>query len=572
MSYSDDCRERIISENYMDLITDADWLEDISGTALTDYCVQEAASGLSVLYINRDIAPPVNSGNYFYENIPSLLIPLSTSALDAAGILQAASQPVLQLQGQGVILAFADTGIDYTHPAFRDAAGRTRILRIWDQTIQTGPSPAGLDYGTEFTREEIDQVLSGDQPFTSVNSTDYNGHGTFVAGVAAGSAVFSEGERYQGAAPLAELAIVKLKPAKQYLKQYYQVPDEALVFQENDVMLAMRYFMNLQKELDRPMVICLTLGTNQGGHEGGTPLGMILEHIARDYRTALVIAAGNEAARAHHYYGTSYSEEIPDVVELQVAEEESGFTMEIWPDASELVTLALISPSGQRTDRLTIRLGVGRRVAFVLEGTIVHVDFWLNAGGNGSQIITLRFERPAPGLWRLLIYSVIHYNGGFHIWLPAENLIRPDTIFLRPDINVTLTDPSAAEHLITVGAYNPITDSLYLQSGRGNNRLGQQQPTITAPGVAIDGPSSSSISGYTRQTGTSAAAAITAGAAASLLTWGIIQNNLPIMTGTTVKFFLTIGAGRMTGMQYPNPEWGYGTLNLYRIFEELSNL
>lgn len=405
-----------------------------------------------------------------------------------------------------------------------------------------------------------------------INTTDYNGHGTFVAGVAAGSAVFSEGERFTGAAPLAELAVVKLKPAKQYLKQYYQIPEEALVFQENDVMLAMRYFMNLQKELNRPMVICLTLGTNQGGHEGGTPLGMILERIAKEYQTALIIAAGNEAARSHHYYGTAYSDEIPDVVELQVAEEEHGFTMEIWPDASELITLAVISPSGQRTERLTIRLGTGRRLGFVLEGTIIYADFWLGAGGNGSQIITLRFERPAAGLWRLLIYSVIHYEGGFHIWLPAENLIRPDTIFLNPNVNVTLTDPSAAEHAVTVGAYNHVTDSLYLQSGRGNNRLGQQQPTITAPGVAIDGPSSVSVNGYTRQTGTSAAAAITAGAAASILTWGIVQNNLPIMTGTTVKFFLTIGAGRMNGMRYPNPEWGYGTLNLYRIFEKLSNL
>ena len=145
------------------------------------------------------------------------------------------------------------------------------------------------------------------------------------------------------------------------------------------------------------------------------------------------------------------------------------------------------------------------------------------------------------------------------MWLPAEGLIRPETIFLKPDVDVTLTDPSAGEHLITVGAYDHVTDSIYLQSGRGKTRTGQQQPTIAAPGVAIDGPALQSVSGYEKRTGTSGAAAIAAGAAASILTWGIVDGNLPVMTGTTVKFFMIIGAVRQNLRVYPHRRRQPGT-------------
>lgn len=572
MAFSETCREKILSEEYLDIITGERWTPGFADDQISGFCSQTTDPSIHILYLNRNEVPSLMSGSYHYENIPTLYIPLSTSALDAAGILQSASQPVLNLQGQGVILAFVDTGIDYMHPAFLDENGQSRILRIWDQTVQSGMPPEGFDYGTEFTKEEINLALARENPLDAVPTRDTDGHGTYVAGVAAGSRVTSEGQQYQGAAPLSEIAVVKLKPAKEYLRRFYQIPEGAQVYQENDIILALRYFLNLRDRLNRPVVVCFTLGSNQGGHAGGSLLGYMMGKIAREYQMALVAAAGNEAARGHHYYGTAYSGEIPDTVELQVAEDEEGFVMEIWPDQSELVTIAVVSPSGQRSEKFVARLGVNSRLQFILEGTTLDVNFWFNAAGNGNQIVTLSFTRPAAGLWRILVYSILHYDGGFHIWLPAEGLIQPGTIFLKPDVDVTLTSPSAGEYLITVGAYNHVTDSIYLQSGRGYTRVGQQQPTLAAPGVSIDGPSLNSVTGYEQRTGTSAAAAITAGAAASLLTWGIVNRNLPIMTGTTVKFFLTIGAVRQNIFNYPNREWGYGKLNLYHFFEVLVNL
>lgn len=572
MAFSEECREKILSEEYMDIITGEYWSPGVTDDRISGFCSQSADRDVKILYLDRNTAPPLGSDAYFYQNIPSLYIPLSTSALNAAGILRAADQPALGLQGQGVILAFADTGIDYTHPAFLDENGNSRILSIWDQTVQTGTPPVGMDYGTEYTKEDIERALAFENPRELVPSEDTDGHGTYVAGVAAGSRVVTGGSVYQGAAPLAEIAVVKLKPAKKYLRDFYRMPEEARLFQENDILLAMRFFMDLQQKMDMPMVICFTLGSNMGGHDGGSPLGLVLERISRSHRMALVAASGNEAVRAHHYLGDAPSQEIPDTVELQVADNEQGFTLEIWPDLSELVTVAVISPSGQRAEKFTTRPGVGSRLQFVLEGTVLEVNFWFDASGKGSQIVTLKFSRPAPGIWKILVYSVFHYGGGFHMWLPAQGLIRPETVFLKPDVDVTLTDPSAGEHLITAGAYDHITDSIYIQSGRGKTRTGQQQPTIAAPGVSIDGPSLQSISGYEQRTGTSGAAAITAGAAASILTWGVVNGNLPVMTGTTVKFFLTIGAVRQNTLSYPNNEWGYGKLNLYRIFEVLAGL
>lgn len=572
MAFSERCREAILSEDYLDLITLEHSLRQLTGGASREICTQQVNEEIRILYWNRREAPAFYSGRYVYENIPKLYVPMSVAALEESGILQAVDQPFLNLQGQGVLLAFAETGIDYTHPAFLDENGRSRILRLWDQTIQTGLPPEGMDYGTEFTKEDLDGALNSEAPLQVVPSVDTNGHGTYTAGVAAGSRRIVEGERYQGAAPLAELAVVKLKPAKQYLRDYYQIPEGAVVYQETDILLAMRYFLEVQKKLERPMVVCFTMGSNLGGHDGESVLGFLMDQIARGYQTALVVAAGNEAARSHHFYGTTYSGEIPAVVELQVAEEETGFVMEIWPNPSELVTLAVVSPSGQQSERFITRLGEQNRFPFLLENTSLEVNFWYEAAGNANQIITLRFRRPAAGIWRILVYSLLQYQGGFHIWLPSNGLIQSETIFLKPEVEVTLTDPSAGEHFITVGAYQPISSSIYLQSGRGKTRIGNQQPTIAAPGIAVDGPVSGGVTGYERRTGTSAAAAITAGAAASLFTWGIVRRNLPEMTGAVVKFFLTIGAERQRNRTYPNTEWGYGTLNLYQLFEMLTKL
>ena len=99
--------------------------------------------------------PPLSVGSYSYSEIPKCYGLLDQTALEVSGILKMQNQPVLALKGRGVLIGFIDTGIDYTNPAFRYSDGSSRIVRIWDQTIQDGTPPVGILYGADYTREPV---------------------------------------------------------------------------------------------------------------------------------------------------------------------------------------------------------------------------------------------------------------------------------------------------------------------------------------------------------------------------------------------------------------------------------
>jgi len=109
-------------------------------------------------------------------------------ALNAAGITAVQNYPGLELKGQEMLIGFLDTGIDYPNAVFQGLDGSTRILGIWDQTIQDGNPPEGFCYGSAYTREDINKALRQEDPFSFVPTRDEDGHGTFTASVAAGGA------------------------------------------------------------------------------------------------------------------------------------------------------------------------------------------------------------------------------------------------------------------------------------------------------------------------------------------------------------------------------------------------
>ncbi len=143
------------------------------------------------------------------------------------------------MQGEGVIIGFIDTGIDYQHSAFLKDDKTTRILSIWDQSIDSSNHPSGFLYGTEYKSEEINDALKNEDPLSIVPSTDLIGHGTMIAGVAAGSP--APEYEFSGTAPKADLLIVKLKEAKTYLKDFYVIPRLANAYQETDILLGIKY-------------------------------------------------------------------------------------------------------------------------------------------------------------------------------------------------------------------------------------------------------------------------------------------------------------------------------------------
>lgn len=504
---------------------------------------------------------------FFYSTVPKLYTLLDTVNLDAAGITQVQSQPVLKLTGQDIILGFIDTGIDYTHPAFRRSDGNSRIYGLWDQTVQTGTPPYDLEYGSVYTRQEINQALALEDPYSLVPSQDEIGHGTALAGIAAGTAL-PEND-FAGAAPQAMIAVVKLKPAKEYLKSFFYVTGDAPAYQMTDIMAGIRYLIRLSEELLKPLVICLGLGTSQGAHSGDSPLDSMLS-VTNQFRGITgVSAAGNEAGRAHHYYGTALNSTEYNAVEILVKEGTRGFCAELWGQPPEVYAVGFESPLGEVVQKIPPRLSYSENISFILENTKIFVSSEIIQTVSGSQLIFIRFTDPTPGSWKIRVYTGNYNSGSYHIWLPITGFSNPDVTFLEPNPDTTITSPGTSLSVITTAAYNAYNNSLYLNSSRGYTRTGQIKPDIAAPGVNVFAPAPRQR--YTTITGTSAAAAITAGASALVMEWGMNRTPSRIFNSEEMKSLFIRGAQRRGDNLYPNREWGYGLLDVYQVFVSLSS-
>ena len=268
------CDAFIRSNNTYDILIARESLEISDDRA---ECIQNIGEKFVAEYFDRDEVPQLSIKTYGYSIIPKCFGLLDTLALETTGILQLQNQPALSLRGQGIFIGFVDTGISYELPCFRNADGSTRIRSIWDQSIPTGEknTPQGFLYGTEYTQKEINEALEQEHPRELVPVTDEDGHGTMLASIACGSEDLQAG--FTGAAPYAELLVVKLKPAKPYLKDFFYIPQEMPAYQENDIMAAIEYLEETARKLGRPLILCLGLGTNNGSHSGGSNLSELLD-------------------------------------------------------------------------------------------------------------------------------------------------------------------------------------------------------------------------------------------------------------------------------------------------------
>ncbi|MBQ9886479.1 MAG: S8 family peptidase [Lachnospiraceae bacterium] len=561
-----DCKEASISNDYADFIYDYESTVMAGIEFPEDSCIQQIAIGMGVYYGERSRIPDIDIQFYGYFSIPRLYTILDTSSMEASGILKIINQPLLGLSGKDVLIGFIDTGIDYTNPVFFDELGNSRIEGIWDQTDQTGQPPLGIFYGSEYTGEDIRRALRQPDPLSVVPQTDDDGHGTFMASIAAGRLDIEND--FTGAAPQASIAMVKLKPAKQYLKDFYLVSGDEPIYQENDIMTGVKYLLNLQRRLKMPMVICVGLGTNNGGHTGGAPLGVLLDYVCSTIGTSAVISVGNEANAAHHFLGAIQREGEYEDVEIRVPEGQPGFTVELWAQAPEQYSIEIISPSGETTDRIPVRIGGSGVYRYVLDRSTAFVDYEIFQSGTGNQLIFVRLATPSAGIWTLRVFNDYFINGNYHVWLPITGVGSDEVVFLQPNPNTTIVIPSTAQRAISVAAYNHVNGSIYINSSRGFTRNNAIKPDITAPGVNVYGALPDGR--FTRRSGTSVAAAHVAGAAALILEWGINDGNIPLMTNSDIKTIITRGAIRSPDITYPSRVWGYGILDLYSSFEKIN--
>lgn len=564
------CKEKILSNEFADLITDYLLPLDQVMDEL-DYCRINVKNEFNISYVNRQQIPPISVSEYIYQHIPKLYglmkEPFDTFALDRSGITPVQREP-LALTGNGVVLGLIDTGIQYTQEAFLNAAGNSRILSIWDQTIQDGVAPKGLEYGTEYSREQINKALKSLNPRDIVPSWDENGHGTAMASIAAGSRIKGEKLSY-GAAPDADLVVVKLKECKPYMRDYYLVADQVPAYAENDIMLAISYLERFAVVFHRPLVICLGIGTNFGDHSGSSALSAYLNNVARQKSIAVVVCGGNEGNMEHHYRGNllqninSALGEASDVVEIRVGENNKGFLLEMWGNLPDILQVSIRSPGGEMIPSFPLGLEHSVTYGFVYEKTKITIDSILVEESSGKELITFRFVLPTMGIWSIIVRSLGKINNGiFDFWLPITEFLHSETYFLRPDPYNTLTEPGMASEVITTSTYNDSNNSFYIASGRGFSTNNERKPDFASPGVEV-----STILGS--RTGSSLAAAITAGACAQFMQWAVVQKNAPLASTKDVKNYFIRGAKREKGIVYPNREWGYGRLDVEGTFNAL---
>lgn len=572
-----DCRTRIISDLYADLIVDFDLELNMLENTAGDFCFYQLEDNLRLFYVKRDELPDLSLSDYRYlylpvcyglmQNEPFLAGQFSTQALEDSGILRVQREP-LELTGLGCVFACIDTGIDYNSQVFKKADGSSRILAIWDQEDQSGLPPEGFLYGSEYKREQVNEALLSEYPLEIVPTKDIPGrHGTALASIAAGSNI-EQGTVFLGAAPDADIVVVKLKQAKPYLREYYMIPDETPCYQENDIMMALKYVTQFAQTAKRPVCICLGIGSSFGDHAGNSLLERYISRLNTIRNVAVVVSAGNEGNSGHHYRATFSENDINPVreAEIRVGEGNRGFIAEIWGSVPNYFSISLRSPGGEVIRDISFRLSSTREYGFVFSKTKVIVDALLVEQISGQQLVVMRFVEPTPGIWTIGIRSEeTTVLAVCDIWLPINAFLTGEAYFLEPTPYITLTAPATGPSAICVSAYNGATRGSYQESSRGYTRANIVKPDFSAPGVNV-------ASAVGLMSGTGAAAAICAGAVLQFMQWAVIEGNAELVNGVEIKNYLIRGARRTISQSWPNREQGYGQLDIFGTFEQLRRI
>ena len=506
-------------------------------------------------------------GTAFVSSVPLVLGLLDRPSLEAAGISQVHSQPYLNLKGRGVLIGILDTGIDYTQDVFRYEDGSSKIQYIYDQTAE-GPPPEGFLLGREYSKADIDAALAAQDPYTVVPQRDEDGHGTFLASMAAGR----ETPDFAGAAPDSEIVAVKLRKARPFYRQRFCVPeDQEHAYESSAVMLGVEYILRKARDLDRPVVICIALGSNSGSHDGRSVFEEYLSGISIQRGVCLCAAAGNEAEARHHTGGVLEPGEKPGKVDLKVGEDAGDVYIAVWNTVADRISVSVRSPSGELVGRAPAKPGIGPAadVKLVLEAARVQVEYHFPVEGSGGQLTIIRILGATPGVWTIQLHGDILLNGSYQVWLPMTGFVSPSVEFLAATPDYTVTCPASALGIICCGAYDSANKSLYAKGSRGPAWDGRILPDMVAPGVGVRGiyPQGPGL-----MSGTSAAAAVLAGTCALLLQWGVREGNDPSMGTYQIRAYLIRGCLRRADMEYPNNQWGYGAIQLMQTFHLMREL
>lgn len=478
--------------------------------------------------------------------------------------------PYLNLTGSGVLVGILDTGIDYLNTEFINEDNTTRIERMWDQTDNKGPNPKGIPYGTEYYKADINNAikskLENKNPYDIVPLKDTFGHGTKMAGV-----IGAKGKKpeVKGAAPDCEFVVVKLRPMneEEKIEQIGHNFIKEPLYDTVSITTAIKYLYNVGKELNKPMVIYVPLGSNGGPHDGNTILERYIDSISNIRGLAVVTGTGNEGESSTHTSGTLEKSGDIKTIELKVGPFEKDLTFEIWCKKPDKVSIGITSPAGETIEKIPAKIKEKEEIDLVFEGSKVFVEYYLPEELTGDELILVKIENIREGIWRFNLIGDLIVNGRYDAWLPQEPIIDKETKFLNSTPYTTIQMPSPSKNILCTSFYDQNNNSILGQSSRGYTRDGRVVPDVTTGGLNIKTIDTSG--NVVTVSGSSAASAIYAGACALMFQWGIVDGNDPTLYAVKLKTYFIRGATRRKSDVYPNPEWGYGILNLRGVFENV---
>lgn len=548
------CQKPNNSDDSIDLIYQDGYLSRKNLENLEEYCVTSINEKWGIVTVPVRNIPEINFETIGYSYMPVIYGLSDLGAVNSAGIAAVRVQPVLSLMGSGIHIVIIDTGINWRHEAFIGADGRSRIELIYDQ-----------ENNKVYDSFDIDEALrnGGDIPGDEI------GHGTFMAGIAAGN--IDEDENFSGVAPDSKLIVVKLKQAGSFLRDFYSIKDGAVAYSEADIMEGISFVEKYAEEKGLVLSYCIGVGSNLGSHEGTAPLCDYLEFVAEKAGRCVTVASGNEGIERLHFNGKIMDENNPERVEINVADNENGLTCELWSEAPEIYTVEIVSPTGQIINRIPARNDRTTRLNFVFENTMIYVFYKRFENRSGKNLIVIRFKKPTPGIWTIKVYGSNLTDGRYNVWIMNRDFIQEETGFIKSDPFITICEPANNTSLITPVAYDYINKSAYIRNSRGFNAAGSIKPDFAVPGVNLIGPDNLMQNGYGMRSGSSVAAAFMSGVGALIEEYGIVRNKIPYLRTSDVKNIIIAGCTRQDGINYPSPIWGYGIINVYNSIAELGD-
>ncbi|WP_315076324.1 S8 family peptidase [uncultured Clostridium sp.] len=474
----------------------------------------------------------------------------------------------LQLTGNRVTVGIIDTGIDYLSSEFMTLQGDTRIECIWDQTI-TSDKDGEIElvpYGALYVKDKINEAIKayneGKSPYDIVPSIDEIGHGTSMSGIIGAT---GKNPELKGVAPECKFVVVKLIEDYSNKAQFgAKVP----IYNITAIFSALEFLYEYALKKSEPMVIYLPLGSNSGNHRGNGILPDYIESISNSRGIAVVTGAGNERARGGHASGTISKSGEARSIELNVSPDQKYLWAEIWAAPPNIMTVDIVSPSGENTGTIPAIINLSEGYNFIFEKTSIKVEFYIPEENTGDELIRIEFFDLQPGIWKIKLIANFVLDGAYNIWIPQYGLSIGDTSLSPSDPFGTFTTPGGSNSIITVAAYNQNNNNIVNYSGMSFLDDYIDRIDVAAGGVnAVAVAPNNSI---TTVNGTSVSAAVVAGTCAILFEWGIIDGNDPYMYSQTMKTYLARGTKQRPGDSYPNPQWGYGILDVLGIFANMT--